>query len=210
MLGFPSTDLRTPQARNYPRFFGESVLFADYPYLLPCLISSSVTLLGALLSLFLNEDGGPRDRGIQLPTEKEVFAAFSAFSLPRKLFRTLRSFAVRQEAPISLPVSPVPLHRASSAPGREPELERPIQHKASQYGSAFNGFQPLSLRRTSGATRASGSAYGYEQRPRFPSMVRRNTGRSGLRVGSAGTSTRYAPDYDDVEHQEPNFAQRWV
>lgn len=191
--------------RNHPAIFGDSALFTEYPYLLPCLISGSVTLSGALLSLFLNEDGGPRDRGIRLPTEKDVgWAASSALSLPGKAFRAvLACFSPRISAGQNSP-DRVALHRASSSPvgGRdEPEPPTP---KPGQYGSAFNGFNPLDLRRTS-TNRASGSAYGYSER-RYPSIRRR----SNYRAASVGTSTRYAPDYDDLEHAELNFAQRWA
>ncbi|KAK4704037.1 hypothetical protein P7C70_g2175, partial [Phenoliferia sp. Uapishka_3] len=192
--------------RNHPAFFGDSVLFTEYPYLLPCLISGSVTLFGSLLSLFLNEDGGPRDRGIQLPTEKDVErVASSALSFPGRAVRTILACVSSRHPSVPAPIAPdrVALHRSSSTPAREEADLPPQVPKAGQYGSAFNGFNPLSLRRTS--TRASGSAYGYSDR-RFPS-VRRNTGRS-MAGRSVATTTRYAPDYEDLEQGELNFAQR--
>ncbi|KAL8292602.1 hypothetical protein RQP46_001214 [Phenoliferia psychrophenolica] len=189
--------------RNHPGIFGDSVLFAEYPYLLPCLISGSVTFSGALLSLFLNVDGGPRDRGIRLPTEKDVErAASSAMSLPGKAFRLIVACVSPRHATGQIALSPdrVALHRSSSTPIREEQdMPTPGSRKPGQYGSAFNGFNPLSLRRTS--TKASGSAYGYSER-RYPSIRRRST-----RALSVGTSTRYAPDYDD-DHGDLNFAQR--
>ncbi|KAM0750505.1 hypothetical protein T439DRAFT_289689 [Meredithblackwellia eburnea MCA 4105] len=206
--------------RNHPTLFGESKLFAEYPYLLPCLISSSVTFTGALLSTFLNRDGGPRDRGIRLPTEKDIEqAAQSAFSIPSKIINAVTSYVAphHKSASSSASVSPdrVALHRANSVPGQETEdvapLDRPIARKASQYGSAFQGFNPLSLRRASAATRASGSAYGYAERPRYASIRRNTNTGSQFRVMSVGTSTRYAPDYDQyegIEEQQLNFAER--
>ncbi|KAG9052082.1 hypothetical protein FS842_010534, partial [Serendipita sp. 407] len=57
-------------AKNYPALFGKVQLFIDYPYLLPCAVASSVTLLGSFLSLFLGPDGGPREGAIRL-SDKE-------------------------------------------------------------------------------------------------------------------------------------------
>ena len=179
------------------------MLFAEYPYLLPCLISGSVTLSGALLSLFLNEDGGPRTGGVRLPTEKDVErAASSAFSLPGKAFRLVLACVSPRRAGGQISLSPdrVALHRSSSTPSREEQDLPTPGRKSGQYGSAFNGFNPLALRRSS--TKASGSAYGYSER-RYPSNRRRST-----RAASVGTSTRYAPDYEDLGGGELNFAQR--
>ncbi|KAG8802952.1 hypothetical protein FRC17_006303, partial [Serendipita sp. 399] len=58
-------------AKNYPGLFGKVQLFIDYPYLLPCLVASSVTLFGSFLSLFLGYDGGPREGAIRLSEDKE-------------------------------------------------------------------------------------------------------------------------------------------
>ncbi|KAJ1896310.1 hypothetical protein LPJ81_004768, partial [Coemansia sp. IMI 209127] len=42
MLGGAIGGLTVDPVKNYPRLFGNSVLFREYPYLLPCLVGSSV------------------------------------------------------------------------------------------------------------------------------------------------------------------------
>ncbi|KAJ1860293.1 hypothetical protein LPJ57_006727 [Coemansia sp. RSA 486] len=43
-------------ANQYPRWFGNSVIFKEYPYLLPCLIGCSVTTFGLIVGLFKLEE----------------------------------------------------------------------------------------------------------------------------------------------------------
>ncbi|KAJ2722673.1 hypothetical protein GGI07_003136, partial [Coemansia sp. Benny D115] len=43
-------------ANQYPRLFGNSKLFREYPYLLPCLIGCSVTTFGLVMGLFKFEE----------------------------------------------------------------------------------------------------------------------------------------------------------
>lgn len=58
-------------AKRWPDTIGSIPLFVDYPYILPCGIAASVTFMGAILSLFLGWDGGPREGLIRLPIEKD-------------------------------------------------------------------------------------------------------------------------------------------
>ena len=58
-------------AEHYPNLFGSVQVFKDYPYLLPCFIASSVTFVGAILSLGLSRDGGVRGGAIRLEPDKE-------------------------------------------------------------------------------------------------------------------------------------------
>ncbi|KAE8258707.1 hypothetical protein A4X13_0g1509 [Tilletia indica] len=60
---------------KYPALFGNSKLFAQYPYLLPCLVTACSTGLGAILTLFLGRDGGPRSGVIALPEKDTERAA---------------------------------------------------------------------------------------------------------------------------------------
>ncbi|CAD6887054.1 unnamed protein product [Tilletia controversa] len=60
---------------KFPAIFGKSKLFAEYPYLLPCLLTASTTGLGAILTLFLGRDGGPRSGTINLPEKDTERAA---------------------------------------------------------------------------------------------------------------------------------------
>lgn len=53
-------------ADKFPGIFGGIELFKTYPYLLPCLAGASFTTLGAILSLFIGPDGGPRQGQIRL------------------------------------------------------------------------------------------------------------------------------------------------
>lgn len=59
-------------AEHYPGLFGNVRLFKDLPYLLPCLIASSATFAGAILSLGLSRDGGVRGGAIRLDPDKET------------------------------------------------------------------------------------------------------------------------------------------
>ncbi|KAE8258706.1 hypothetical protein A4X13_0g1508 [Tilletia indica] len=56
---------------KYPALFGNSKLFAQYPYLLPCLVMACTTGSGAVMTLFLGRDGGPRSGVVVLP-EKDT------------------------------------------------------------------------------------------------------------------------------------------
>ncbi|KAJ1828596.1 hypothetical protein LPJ56_001017 [Coemansia sp. RSA 2599] len=42
--------------KQYPRWFGNSALFKEYPYLLPCLIGCLVTVFGLIVGLFKLEE----------------------------------------------------------------------------------------------------------------------------------------------------------
>ncbi|SCV73276.1 BQ2448_7202 [Microbotryum intermedium] len=214
--------------RNHPRFFGDSVLFKEYPYLLPCLIAGSVTTSGAILSLCLDRDGGPRSASITLPSEKDVERAARSFTsiakgFVRRFISTVRGqgqpirldeTTTERESSVSLQTSPVHAQR-------EPLLS-PIG-LGSNYQS--NGMLSPSIAATDdrqvptarrASNRFSGSAYGYGRLGpgsetgasgmRMPS-ARRPTGRSGYRAMSVATTNAYAPDYD-FDRGDFSFAQR--
>ncbi|GAA99488.1 hypothetical protein E5Q_06188 [Mixia osmundae IAM 14324] len=173
---------------NYPWLFSKSSLFAEYPYLLPCIISSSVTAIGCILTLFLGYDGGERTGGIKLAMEKDLERAKS---LPLRIRDRFLGCLSRRHRPVSAPSETVnlsPEQRTSAL------LPAPTQN-------------PLAIPRT--ATRQTttsqmpGSAYGYEA-----SFRSRYTGRP--RASSFATTTRYAPDQDDMhdDSQNLNFVQR--
>ncbi|KAJ7108561.1 hypothetical protein C8R44DRAFT_884628 [Mycena epipterygia] len=52
-------------AVKWPGMF-EDTIFVKYPYLLPCSVAASVTLIGSILGCFLGPDGGPREGSIRL------------------------------------------------------------------------------------------------------------------------------------------------
>lgn len=45
--------------KNYPYLFTKDSIFATYPYLLPCVVSSIVSVLGSLIGFFLMEETAP-------------------------------------------------------------------------------------------------------------------------------------------------------
>ncbi|GAA5963113.1 hypothetical protein JCM3765_001774 [Sporobolomyces pararoseus] len=186
-------------------FFADSELFAEYPYLLPCLVAGSVTLFGGFLSLFLNRDGGERTGGIHLPTEKDMQVAAGLVSRIRNWISgqlsKLWNAATRRQA-ISLDTTTVDRLHPSSAGGMESPAVSPSilesernpfadrRRTSKQYGSAY-GYG----RRASGV----GSTMAGESGLRIPSM-RRRTGRSV----SVATSNRYDPENEMVH----SFAER--
>ncbi|GAA5842478.1 hypothetical protein JCM11251_007325 [Rhodosporidiobolus azoricus] len=196
-------------ATKFPSYFGESQLFIENPYLLPCIVAGSITMMGGLLSLFLDRDGGPRTGGIHLPTEKDVEVATTTLSKVKDwIFRSASSLYSRfiRRSPIQLDSPNVSLH---SSYATIPPLPSPAPSPSLADALATER-NALADRRTS--ARQYGSAYGYSRRTsqsqsgfagesglRIPSMRRR-----GLRTFSMATSNRYDPE-NDIEH---SFAER--
>ncbi|KAJ2539009.1 hypothetical protein EV175_006395 [Coemansia sp. RSA 1933] len=56
MLGGAIGGLLVNPAENYPWLFGNSVVFREYPYLLPCLVGASISLFGLVVGLFCLEE----------------------------------------------------------------------------------------------------------------------------------------------------------
>ncbi|KAH9036200.1 major facilitator superfamily domain-containing protein, partial [Lactarius pseudohatsudake] len=161
-------------AQKWPNVFGKLPLFVKYPYLLPTSIAASVTFAGAILSLFLGPDGGPREGAIRLPPEKitetthptipeeESIPSSPVATLPRKtsLYEGLRKasrtfsgvFASRVPDAASSP--PVPLPQSSSANRPFPRTSRADGH-AYGYGA---GGRALSFRSRLGSN-MSGASY---------------------------------------------------
>lgn len=187
-------------------FFADSKLFAEYPYLLPCLVAGSVTLFGGFLSLFLNRDGGERTGGIHLPTEKDIEVAASVLSkvkawLGLQIARLWNAASTRQAIHLDTTTDHLDPSSAAAGDHDSPAVSPSILE------SERNPF--ADRRRTS---KQYGSAYGYGRRPsgvgstlagesglRIPSM-RRRTGRSV----SVATSNRYDPENEMVH----SFAER--
>ncbi|KAK1225220.1 hypothetical protein PQX77_011900 [Marasmius sp. AFHP31] len=59
-------------AAKWPEIFGETSLFSDLPYLLPCLIAATFMLTGSFLACFLGPDLGPSDGRGFLNPEKVI------------------------------------------------------------------------------------------------------------------------------------------
>lgn len=166
---------------NIPSIFGQSKLFASYPYLLPTSVAASVTFTGCILTLFLSYDGGPRTGAIRLPEEKDVERAVSvAASLPGSVKKKLSGYFGQTPTHTSRGevVSPIPIsERGSTLNGKQGGF------KSGSFAAASHA------PRTSFALPYRGTAYGYDAR-------RRSTAISRFRRLSAATSTRYAPDYE--------------
>ncbi|KAJ1884271.1 hypothetical protein LPJ81_007121, partial [Coemansia sp. IMI 209127] len=56
MLGGAIGGLLVDPVKNYPWLFGNSVLFREYPYLLPCLFGSAISLFGLIVGFFYLEE----------------------------------------------------------------------------------------------------------------------------------------------------------
>lgn len=57
---------------KFPWLFGNNEFLKQYPYVLPCLVVASFTAIGAILTLFIGPDGGPRTGAIQLPEKPDI------------------------------------------------------------------------------------------------------------------------------------------
>ncbi|KAK4056045.1 hypothetical protein OIO90_003040 [Microbotryomycetes sp. JL221] len=180
--------------KNFPSVFGDSKVFAEFPYLLPCLTAGSITLSGGMLSLWLNREGGPREGQIRL-TEKDVDRAKRSLgmALQQTLRLVLSCLGSRRRA------RPVRLQSADDQAAESPALSPP---ETPDERSPFR-------------TRTAGSAYGYsssrrtsEAGMRIPSG-RRLPSRFRERITSMATTNAYAPDYD-VDRGDFSFAQRLV
>ncbi|KAJ1766725.1 hypothetical protein LPJ74_005731, partial [Coemansia sp. RSA 1843] len=56
MLGGAIGGVFVDPVKNYPWLFGNSVLFREYPYLLPCLVGSAISLFGLVVGYFQLEE----------------------------------------------------------------------------------------------------------------------------------------------------------
>lgn len=228
---FSSLSNHSRQVQNLPYFFGNSTLFLRYPYLLPCLISSSVTFTGAILSLFLSPDGGERHGGIHLPSEKDLKDAKSSIGgLPRKISGFFLGIgtgtgAVRGEGGEGEGRRNSFAQAGPRTSFSEGEERNPLNlmgttsgNRSIGYGSAYGfnnlppGTNPLALSRTS--TRQSNSAFTPAE-SRYPTMRRGFRAGGGMRNASVATSTRYAPDYEyggglEGDEGRPTLTQRFV
>ncbi|KAA1065331.1 hypothetical protein PGT21_010580 [Puccinia graminis f. sp. tritici] len=218
-------------AENYPALFGRFQLLKDYPYLLPCTVASSITFLGAILSLFLGWDGGYRTGKIQLTDSNKLDLADQLLdaeeqeneeSLASNVPRSHQVGLLRPSNLQAISMSNASTHSLATA-NTSKDLSRSIVIK-----------DPLAISRTT--TRQSnafvpGSAYGYDRnstisrrpsnwrhsghmgsiRSHLSTIHRRNSRAISL-ARSFGEGTNYAPDYEDLNGEENvpalNFAQR--
>ncbi|KDQ58534.1 hypothetical protein JAAARDRAFT_193093 [Jaapia argillacea MUCL 33604] len=178
-------------AKKWPTVFASIPLFVSYPYLLPCAVASSITFTGAILSLFLGWDAGPREGAIKLPLEKAtgrhptipeadeepVTPIFEdeveprGFgSLPRRVGKKISGYFARRVHDAQTD--------ASSLTPRDQQQAVPLSV------SAPRGDSTRTFSRTS---RADGSAYGYGRS--YRSRLASGT-TLGMRRGSGSSAVR--------------------
>ena len=197
-------------AEHYPGLFGNVELFKYYPYLLPCLIASSVTFIGAILSLGLSRDGGVRGGAIRLDPDKEdqplsplleEEEETTPFSTPARPLAQLRENVARKLSGV-FANRVFDLHRRPSGASGVAQSS-PMSTATSAPAVAMSRTRTMS--RTS---RVNGSAYGYG------TSSRAVVGSVNTRRGSlASTIRRRRRDTNDILTTEDgevpsNFAQR--
>ncbi|KAG9018555.1 hypothetical protein FRB90_011440 [Tulasnella sp. 427] len=208
-------------ANRWPDSIGSIPLFVNYPYILPCGIAASVTFTGAILSLFLGWDGGPREGLIRLPVEKDGQ-------------ETLPTVAEMQESPNQLTPAEgrsIAEERPETVVDRVAEQAKHVQKKISGYFARrvreayasprhtplITDTQALPIPgsgrlkpRTLSQVTGPGSAYGYSgARSRLGSTVTGGAGRSpgaALRNRRLTGQSLYRDDEGGTE--ELTFAQR--
>ncbi|KAJ7682964.1 major facilitator MFS-1 [Mycena rosella] len=192
-------------AVKWPGVF-EDTLFVTYPYLLPCAVAASVTLIGSILACFLGPDGGPREGRIRLLEKPED--AHPPIS--------------EEDAEESRPPTPV-----FEEDGERASLAGTIRRKFSGYfakrvpdapslaGSpGISQTAPVRLDRTRTFSRTNGSSYGYAGsfRARLASNATAATNRRGSNATSTfGTLRRRhgsTAEHRDSTTSDLNFAQR--
>lgn len=212
-------------AEHYPSLFGDVQLLKDYPYLLPCLIASSVTFVGAILSLGLSRDGGVREGAIRLDPDKETQPLSplpeeeetTPFATPISAARPLAQLRHK----VSRKLSGVFAHRVFDTHRRPSGTSGVIQSSLMSPATSTSAVAMSRTRNPSTSTpvvgmsrtrtmssRANGSAYGYG------TSSRAVVGSVDTRRGSlASTIRRRRRDTNDVLTAEngevpSNFAQR--
>lgn len=194
-------------AEHYPGLFGNVQLFKYYPYLLPCLIASSVTFIGAILSLGLSRDGGVRGGAIRLDPDKEdqplsplleEEEETSPLATPSRPLAQLRENVARK-------LSGVFANRVFDGHRRPSGASGVVQLSTATSAPAVAMSRTRTMSRTS---RVNGSAYGYG------TSSRAVVGSVNTRRGSlASTIRRRRRDTNDILTTEDgevpsNFAQR--
>lgn len=197
--------------KKWPDVFSRWSLFITYPYLLPTAIASLVTFagehciittrrsnntaLGALLSLLLGPDGGPREGGIRLPAEKipahetieeepdmntRKTPSSTLTGLGRLLFQKVSRYFTKHE------------HGVQSNSPPSSDTRPPIPVRLSTPTRGENESRNRTFSRTS---QADGSAYGYDGR--YRSRVTSNLSQrlAGRRGSLASTIARRRSSY---------------
>ncbi|KAK7044747.1 histone H2B [Favolaschia claudopus] len=192
-------------AVKWPGVF-EDTIFVTFPYLLPCAVAASVTLIGSILACFLGPDGGPREGGIRLvekpgelarpPTIPEeesrpptpVFDDDERQSLAGTIRKKFSGYFAKR-----VPGPDAPSPNASPTPHQAVRLDRT---------RTFSSSRP---------NRANGSAYGYTGG--YRNRLASNATNFSARRGSMASSMRRrrgsnVENHRDSTTSDMNFAQR--
>ncbi|OCH86843.1 major facilitator superfamily MFS-1 [Obba rivulosa] len=171
-------------AQKWPSIFAQIPLFVEYPYLLPCAVASSVTLIGSVLSLFLGPDCGPREGAIRLPVEKVPTISeetsipgtpllenseqgFRQSTLTSRLSQKLSGYFSRRpndtqptSSESGIPEPPVPMHTTPSRLGKA----RTYSQTSRANGSAYGYGSAYRHRLSSAATTRASTAMSFRRR----------------------------------------------
>lgn len=185
-------------AEKWPETFGQVHILVKYPYLLPCAVAGSITMIGSFLSLFLARDGGPRGGAIRLPPEK---ASNQPLVIPEEEADTVDPRS--RESPLGiigslkkkwsgrLPgfLSPSSLYFGAKNPSATsvPLLSSPLDQPHAQ------------------AARFSGSAYGYNGNHGLASSLSRGSMENRLRRRREYYDGR---SFTDRDYSDLNFTQK--
>ncbi len=151
-------------AEKWPDIFARLPLFVHYPYLLPTSIAAVITGIGAVLTLFLARDGGPREGAIRLPPEKDDVrppSRESSFAPPMEDEEEPTGMVNKLKRKVSIKLSGYFARRVHEAHDAGSPLatgagSSPITMPLSRRTSSGN-----KVRSHSRTSRANGSAYGY-------------------------------------------------
>ncbi|KAJ7359424.1 major facilitator superfamily domain-containing protein [Mycena albidolilacea] len=189
-------------AVKWPGLF-EDTIFVNYPYLLPCAVAASVTLIGSILGCFLGPDGGPREGSIRL-IEKPDHDAHPP--IPEEESRP--PTPVFDEDERATVAGTIRKKFSGYFAKRVPDAPSP--------NASPSPHQPVRLDRTrtfSRTSRANGSAYGYTGSYRNRLASNATTTNLSARRGSMASSVRRRRN-SNVDGHRPsttgdlNFAQR--
>ncbi|EPQ52178.1 MFS-1 protein [Gloeophyllum trabeum ATCC 11539] len=205
-------------AKKWPGVFNDIPIFVHYPYLLPCAVASCITFTGAILSLFLGYDGGPREGAIRLPPEKDAEQNEAIPEVDEEGAMTPPVFGEEEPEPRTMVGSitrnvgrklsgyfakRVHDAHASETPPLRREESVPLLSESQQ--------RTTKPRQLSRASRVDGSAYGYGTGYRHRLANSMSMGARRESTASAVRRRLYStvdPTRASVADSELNFAQR--
>ncbi|KDN48902.1 hypothetical protein RSAG8_02255, partial [Rhizoctonia solani AG-8 WAC10335] len=171
-------------------------VFIEFPYLLPTLVASSITISGGLLALTLDRDGGPRSRPGTLITEDIHTAETGACSIEHSPARRLNESSALEE---TLVEDYGTMSNVEQAEVNKLGLGVPFGERTWTLSSAVSG----------------NSGYGGPYRSRFGNGIRHRFSAASL-IATARRRAGIDDDLGDMyagnelERKEPHLAERMV